>query len=196
MKDLVTYSTFSWTVKFVFLFYVLIIPVVSIAPLQTLAQGNNKSILPQIGDKAPDFSIQYFNGKTFTLSKIGKDKPVLLWFTNLCSGCQSKLPFIEKLNKKYQHKEMEVLAVSQLGNDRKTVEDVILKNNLTVRFLYDPSGEATKLYAGRYTPGTCPMTNIYLINKSGKISFATHFPGVSEEELTKQINKIININHR
>jgi peroxiredoxin len=194
--SLIAYSNLSRTIAFVFLSFFLIISAEFIAPLQTLAQGNNKVVIPKVGDRAPDFSLQYFNGKTFTLSKIGKDKPVLLWFTNLCSGCQSKLPYIEELNKKYHNKEMEVFAVSQLGNDRKTVEDVILKNNLTVRFLYDPTGEATTSYAGRYTPGTCPLTNIYLINKAGKISFATHFPGVSEEELTKQINNLMKVNHR
>ena len=152
--------------------------------------------LPKVGDKAPDFSGQYFDGKPFTLSKTAKNKTVILWFTNLCSGCQSKLPFIEELNKKFQNKEMEILAVSQLGNDRKTVEDVIYKNNLSVRFLYDPSGEATTLYTGGYNPGTCPLKNIYLINKAGEISFATHYPGVSEKELTKQINKLMKGNQQ
>ena len=83
------------------------------------------------------------------------------------------------------------MAVSQLGDDRKTVEDVIRKNKLSVRFLYDPSGEATTLYTGGYNPGACPLTNIYLINKNGKISFTTHYPGVSEKELTGQITKLV-----
>jgi peroxiredoxin len=196
IDSLITYNRLSRTAAIVFFVFILIISSEIIAPLQTLAQGNKKAVIPKVGDKAPDFSLQYFNGKPFTLSKIGKGKPVLLWFTNLCSGCQSKLPYIEKLNKKYHNKEIEVFAVSQLGNDRKTVEDVIHKNNLTVRFLYDPTGEATTRYAGRYTPGTCPLTNIYLINRAGNISFATHFPGVPDEELTEQINNLMKVNHR
>jgi len=161
-------------------------------PQNAVAQENDKAVIPKVGDKAPDFSGQYFDGKPFTLSKTAKNKIVILWFTNLCSGCQSKFPFIEELNKKYQNKKMEVLAVSQLGNDRKTVEDVISKNNLSVRFLYDPSGEATALYTGGYNPGTCPLNNIFLISKVGKISFASHLPGIPEEELIKQINKLMN----
>ncbi len=159
-------------------------------PQNTAAQENNKPSIPKVGDTASDFSAQFFDGKPFKLSENTKNKTVLLWFTNLCSGCQSKLPIIEKLNKKSKDKEMEVLAISQLGDDRKTVEDIIRKNNLSVRFLYDPSGEATKIYTAGYTPGTCPLKNIYLINKDGKISFASHLPGVSEEELTNHINQL------
>ena len=178
-------------------FFFLLVSVLSFAfPQNVSAQENDKAALPKVGDKAPDFSLQYFNGKPFTLSKIAKNKAVLLWFTNLCSGCQSKLPFIEELNKKFKNKEMEVLAVSQLGNDRKTVEDVIRTNNLSVRFLYDPSGEATTLYTGGYNPGTCPLTNIFLISKARKITFVTHYPGTSEKELTKQINKLLKGNQQ
>ncbi|MFA5804553.1 MAG: redoxin domain-containing protein [Melioribacteraceae bacterium] len=177
--------------KKLILFYLMISAFSFTFPQNSVAQENDKVVIPKVGDRAPDFSLQYFDGKLFTLSEIAKNKPVLLWFTNLCSSCQSKLPFIEELNKKFQNKEMEVLAVSQLGNDRKTVEDVIRTNNLSVRFLYDPSGEATTLYTGGYNPGTCPLTNIYLISKAGKITFATHYPGTSEKELTKQINKLM-----
>ena len=182
--------------KKLILFYLMISAFSFTFPPNAVAQENDKAVIPKVGDKAPDFSLQYFDGKPFTLSKIAKNKPILFWFTNLCSGCLSKLPFLEELNKKFQNKEMEVLAVSQLGNDRKTVEDVIHKNNLSVRFLYDPSGEATTLYTGGYNPGTCPLKNIYLINKAGEIFFATHYPGVSEKELTNQINKLMKGNQQ
>ena len=182
--------------KKLILFYLMISAFSFTFPPNAVAQENDKAVILKVGDKAPDFSLQYFDGKPFTLSKIAKNKPILFWFTNLCSGCLSKLPFLEVLNKKFQNKEMEVLAVSQLGNDRKTVEDVIHKNNLSVRFLYDPSGEATTLYTGGYNPGTCPLKNIYLINKAGEIFFATHYPGVSEKELTNQINKLMKGNQQ
>jgi len=189
--SLATFRPLSRTTASVFLLSVFIISAVFVAPQRILAQENVKVVIPKVGDRAPDISGQCFDGKPFTLSETAKDKPVLLWFTNLCSGCKSKLPFIEELHGKYKNKEMEILAVSQLGDDRKTVEDVIRKNKLSVRFLYDPSGEATTLYTGGYNPGACPLTNIYLINKNGKISFTTHYPGVSEKELTGQITKLV-----
>ena len=84
-----------------------------------------------------------------------------------------------------------MVAVSQLGEDRKTVEDAVRKENLTFRFLYDPTGEVTEKFTGKYIPDTCPLKNIYLIDKSGKIIYSTHYPGVSEEELSNQVNKFM-----
>ena len=191
VSNLVNSNCSDRTTAFVFLLHILLVSVMFIVPFQTRAQENNKPSIPKVGDTARDFSAQFFDGKPFKLSENTKNQTVLLWFTNLCSGCQSKLPIIEKLNKKSKNKEMEVLAISQLGDDRKTVEDIIRKNNLSVRFLYDPSGEATKLYTGGYTPGTCPLKNIFLINKNGKISFASHLPGVSENELNNQIEQLM-----
>lgn len=49
----------------------------------------------------------------------------------------------------------------------------------------------TILYTGGYNPGTCPLTDIYLINKAGEIFYATQYPGVSEKELTSQISKLM-----
>jgi len=89
--------------KKLILFYLMISAFSFTFPPNAVAQENDKAVIPKVGDKAPDFSLQYFDGKPFTLSKIAKNKPVLLWFTNLCSGCLSKLPFLEVLNKKFQN---------------------------------------------------------------------------------------------
>ena len=82
-----------------------------------------------------------------------------------------------------------MVAVSQLGEDRETVEDAVRKENLTFRFLYDPTGEVTEKFTGKYIHDTCPLKNIYLIDKSGKIIYSTHYPGISEEKLSGQVNK-------
>lgn len=60
-------------------------------------QSDEKSPMLKAGDRAPDFTLTDFNGGRFTLSKLTKKKGVLLWFTNLCEGCQSKIPVVQKL---------------------------------------------------------------------------------------------------
>ena len=154
------------------------------------AQTSNNRVVPKVGDLAPDFSLQDFKGNKFTLSKLTKTKSVLLWFTNLCEGCQLKIPEVLELKSLYEKKGIDVLAISVLGKDRKTVEEVIRKNNVTVRFLYDPKGEATERYSGRYVEDTCPLKNIFIIKKGGKIVYASHLSGASLNELTTQLNKI------
>jgi len=142
------------------------------------------------GDKAPDFTLADWQGKPFTLSTLKGHEGALLWFTNLCAGCQSKFGEMEKLKREYAGKGVEVIALSQLGKDRKSVDEAVQVNHLTLRFLYDPDGEVTTLYGGRYVPETCPLTNLYIINKDGMIVAATHYPGVPEAEIASELAKL------
>lgn len=154
------------------------------------AQKVEKYSAPRVGDKAPEFSLKDFNGKKFVLSPSIKKGNVVLWFTNLCEGCQTEIPTVHRLKAEYEKKGVEFVAVSVLGKDRKTVETVMKDNKVTFRFLYDPAGAATTMYSGKYVEGTCPLKNIFIIEKGGKIMFASHLPGVQMNELTSQLNKI------
>ena len=84
------------------------------------AQKVEKYSAPRVGDQAPDFLLDDFNGKKFALSKLIKKGSVVLWFTNLCEGCQSEIPTVFGLKAEYEKKGVEVVAVSVLGKDRKT----------------------------------------------------------------------------
>src|SRR3989338_3337912 len=154
------------------------------------AQANEKIAVPKMGDQAPDFTLQDFNGESFTFSELLKKKSVLLWFTNLCGGCQREIPKLLRLRSQVETKDIEIVAVSVLGEDRETVEAVVRTNKITFPFLYDPKGAVTELYSGKYVPATCPMTNIYLVRKDGKIVFASHLPGADEKELSSQLDEI------
>lgn len=154
------------------------------------AQKGEKYSAPRVGNQAPDFSLGDFNGKKFALSTSIKKGNVVLWFTNLCEGCQSQIPTVLGLKTEYEKKGVEVVAVSVLGKDRKTVETVMKENKVSFRFLYDPSGTATQRYSGKYVEGTCPLKNIFIIEKGGKIVYASHLPGIQMNELTTQLNKI------
>jgi peroxiredoxin len=145
---------------------------------------------PSVGDQAPDFTLKDFQGKRFTLSELKGHEGALLWFTNLCEGCQSKFGEMEKFKREYSGKGIEVIALSQLGKDRKTVEKAVRANHLTLRFLYDPKGEVTTRYSGRYVPGTCPLTNLYVIDQNGLVVSATHYPGVPEAEIAGELAKM------
>jgi peroxiredoxin len=161
-------------------------------PLPSHAEqaGARTKKTPSVNDKAPDFTLKDFRGKRFTLSDLKGREGALLWFTNLCEGCQSKFGGMEKIKSEYSGKGIEVVALSQLEKDRKTVEDAVRANHLTLRFLYDPEGEVTTRYSGRYVPGSCPLTNLYIINKDGVIVYATHYPGAPEDEITGVLAKL------
>ena len=141
-------------------------------------------------ESAPDFSLNDFQGKKFTLyDELKNNKAVLLWFTNLCDGCTARLPEMERIKNLYKNKEIEIVAVSVLGEDRRTVEDIIQKKAITFRILFDPQGQATQLFSGKLVTGTCPLENLFIINKSGKILFTSHYPGTQEDEIEQILNK-------
>ncbi len=145
----------------------------------------------KVGDTAPDFTLEDFKGETFVLSEeLKNEKGVILWFTNLCAGCKAKFPKMEELKNYYQGKGIEIIAISQLGEDKKTVEDSIRKNKLTLRFLYDSIGKVTELFSGKYVPGVCPIQNIYIIQKDAKIAYTNRYPGVEESAIIEQLDKI------
>jgi peroxiredoxin len=158
---------------------------------QSAAPGNAPPAVTKVGGKAPDFTLQDFKGGKFTLSSSMKEKTVVLWFTNLCEGCQSVIPDVKVLKSEYEKKGVEFVAVSVLGKDRKTVENVMKENGVNFRFLYDPDGSATASYAGRFVEATCPLKNIYVIGKGGTIAFMSHLPGVDGRELVSQIDKTL-----
>lgn len=155
------------------------------------AQNAEQVSIPKVGDTAPNFSLQDFEENEFELSEATQKRTVLLWFTNLCEGCQSKISDVEKLKSMYESKGVSVVAISVLGKDRETVETLIKKYNTTFQFLYDPHGSTTEIYSGKYIPGTCPMKNIFIISRSSKIAFASHLPGIEVNELIEQLNNVI-----
>ena len=195
MKQQETIHSQKYVLLHFFTIYLSITLVCAIQPTAN-AQTNSNVVGPKVGDQAPDFTLYDFKGNKFTLSKLTKKKAALLWFTNLCEGCQTKIPEVQKLKLLYQKKDVDVAAVSMLGEDRATVEEVMRKNNIAFRFLYDPKGQATERFSGKYVEGTCPLKNIYVIERGGKIIYASHLPGATEQELNQQLERVTKGAHK
>ena len=50
------------------------------ALVAVMALGSQLAAALQVGDKAPDFSLQASDGKTYSLSEFSGDKPVVIAF--------------------------------------------------------------------------------------------------------------------
>lgn len=143
--------------------------------------------LATVGEQAPDFELKKFDGGSFTLSTVNRSHPVVVWFTNMCKGCQSQIPAFIRLRAEYQKRGVEFVAVSMLGNDRKTAEGIIKQYHVPYPVLYDPTGSASQRWSGKYVKGTCPLQNIFVIAKDGRILLADHLPGIDIADLTDAI---------
>jgi len=77
------------------------------------------------GDKAPDFTLSSADGSRVTLSDaLSNSDGVVLWFTNLCPGCEENVPAVQRIYLEYGGK-VEVFAISQLGADVDPVREFI-----------------------------------------------------------------------
>ncbi len=119
------------------------------------------------GTKAPDFTLQTLDCKTFKLSdnfaKPGKVVVLDLWAT-WCPPCQAVIPNLVKLNKKYEGKAVKFVGVA-LDDDKDIVQEYVTKNGVKYTTCLDPGGaELNKLY--KLSEG---IPALYVIDKTGVI---------------------------
>ncbi len=136
------------------------------------------------GDRAPDFALFTVDGdrEVRFADELAKSSGVVVWFTNLCGGCREKMPEMEAAYAAYKGR-VDVLAISQLGDNAKPARDAVSEYGLTFPFLLDPSGKVSRAYGNEYVPGTCPLQNIYFIGRDGVVKSVSHYPGLSAGEL-------------
>jgi peroxiredoxin len=137
---------------------------------------------------APDFTLPSL--AQISLEDFLASKAVVLWFTNLCGGCQAGMARLDELRETFGDS-VEVVAISVLGEDEKTVRDAIAKLDVGFPFLIDADGMVTKLYSGGYVPNSCPVNNIFFIDRKGTIVETSHYPGLPQDDLEEHVRKLL-----
>ncbi len=144
-----------------------------------------------VGERAPDFPLAAVDGRSVRFADaVAGSRGVVLWLTNLCGGCREKMPALQDIYLAYEGK-VEIVAVSQLGAEAAPVREAVEEFGLTFPFLVDPEGEVSRLYGYEYVPNSCPLTNIYFVDREGVIKGLGHYPGLSREELTEKIETLV-----
>jgi peroxiredoxin len=137
----------------------------------------------KVGDKAPDFTINEADGKSYKLSDL-RGKVVMLQFTaSWCSVCRTEMPFIEK--EIWQVKKSSGLAV--IGIDRDEPVDKVVKFRKDISVSYplalDPGANIFGLFAVK----EAGVTRNVIIDKSGKIIFLTRLYERKEFDEMKKV---------
>jgi cytochrome c biogenesis protein CcmG, thiol:disulfide interchange protein DsbE len=98
--------------------------------------GMNRSLLPKVGQPAPDFTTYDVNGNVFSLSDF-RGKPVWLNFWgSWCPPCRSEMPDAEAAYEQLAPKGLVLLAVS-LKEPPKDAAEFAAKNHATFTILSD-----------------------------------------------------------
>jgi peroxiredoxin len=126
---------------------------------------------PNVIVKSPD------GKKTYDLSKLTADGPVLVRLTCACSGCDQELPYFQKLQAAYNAKGLKTLAVFREAPE--ATSDYAAKKDLKFLWAADPKGDLWKTFDAKAMP-----TNI-LIDKGGRVVKVV--PGCTKDGKNAQI---------
>ena len=119
--------------------------IISVA-LQSIAYAD----IVQVGTNAPDFTLPSTKDKNFTLSAYRGIKPVIIWFSDCCGGCEGRAKVMQGLLEDYG---IEILAISMLSNVRQTAE-FVERVDIPYPYLIDTDFKVVKAYVGKYIPET------------------------------------------
>jgi peroxiredoxin len=134
----------------------LLIAALTAAILTSVARAEEKS------KPAPKIVLQSPDGKkSYDLSKLTADGPVLVRLTCACSGCDQELAYFQKLQSAYDAKGLKTIAVFK--EKAESLDSYVVKKNIQFMWLSDPTGSMWKTFDAKAMP-----TNI-LIDKGGRV---------------------------
>jgi peroxiredoxin len=119
------------------------------------------------GMKAPGFSLQDAEGKTYALEALLQKGPVVAAFFKVsCPVCQFTFPFIERLHQRYGSEGITVLGISQDGAG--PTKDFAKSYRLTFPIALDEKG-----YPASNAYGLTMVPTIFLVEPDGTVKVSS-----------------------
>ncbi len=138
----------------------------------------------EVGNLAPDFQLQNFDGQTVSLGNL-QGKPVLINFwATWCPPCRDEMPYIQEIYEEWSDKELVVLAIN-LGESSAKVEEFIQSYNLSFTVLLDTKQDV----AQRYNITGIPTT--FFIDKAGIIQDKVIGAFQNKAQIENRLGKIM-----
>ena len=146
---------------------VMLVAAPQIASAQSQEDEIKATTLINVGDKAPDFTVEMFDGEQVTLSKL-KGKVVLINFwATWCPPCRQELTHVQKeIIDHFKGQDFVFLPISR-GEKKSVVEAFRQKQGYTFPMGLDPKQEVYKKYATNYIPRN------FVVGKDGKVIYVS-----------------------
>ena len=144
--------------------------------------AGDRGYIVAVGDMAPDFEMEFTDGKKTKLSQLRGQIVILQFTASWCSVCRLEMPHLEK-DVWQKYKDQNVLLI---GVDRdEPLETVIAfqkKIGTTYPLALDPGANIFGLFANK----EAGVTRNVVIDKTGKIVFLTRL--FEEKEYQKMLS--------
>jgi peroxiredoxin len=145
--------------------------------------GTNQ--IPQIGDKAPAFTLESVDGKNISLSDF-QGKAVIIVFTSVnCKECEEQMPYLIGA---YQQANgnLVVLDIYHMIFDPRLVRDYVTEKQFTT---FPSLPDVNNTVANAYGATRFPPTN-FIIDASGTIKYKKIGRFQSQEEIEDILNSL------
>lgn len=117
----------------------------------------------EVGNLAPDFELNTFEGDTAKLSDYRGEKVMLNFWATWCPPCRAEMPDMQKF---YEDEDVVILAVNltQTQNEMENIPGFIEEFGLTFPVLLDEELDVSLAYKIQ------PIPTTYMIDSTGRIS--------------------------
>ncbi|OBZ18492.1 cytochrome C biogenesis protein [Bacillus sp. FJAT-27264] len=118
-------------------------------PLQSVSsEVENRDIGIEIGQVAPDFSLQDLSGNPVQLSDFRGKRVMLNFWATWCPPCRVEMPHMQSIYENYESEDVVILGVNMTLTEKR-LEDVspfVQEQKLTFPIVLDEDGELMQTY--------------------------------------------------
>lgn len=134
-------------------------------------------------EAATDFTIELFDGGSFTLSE-HKGRPVVInFFASWCIPCKAEAPALDKVYKEHKIKNVAFLGIA-VQDTAPAAMGFVEENGITFPAGLDKDSKIKEAFGVYGVPVT------YFIDKNGKINY-THAGMLTEDLIRYELDKIL-----
>lgn len=138
---------------------------------------------PEIGKRAPDFTLPTLDGKQLSLSQFRGKKVIVNFWQSSCSACRTEVPYIQAVYNRWSRDDLVILAVS-VGERTAFVQSFVDRQGLTFPVLLDSDEAVSKTYQVPSYPTT------FFINADGIIKKMKDGRFSGESEIEDMLNSL------
>lgn len=141
-----------------------IIVVLAVAIVYTIYSAVTKEqhALLQVGDMAPNFTLQDLDGKQQTLADYKGQGVVLNFWGTWCESCKKEMPAFDKYYQQFKDRGVQMLAINVAESDY-AVKTFVQQYDMTFPVVIDHTKSVVRTY------NIEPLPTTMLINEHGEI---------------------------